>query len=401
MRLYEPEGAVRASLAAIGDVGVIGDARRRAASEGWDAPFAAIRPQVASADLAFANLEFPVGERAWVRPGRSDEFFHDPEVPAALARAGFGVVSLANNHMMDCGGRGLARTLEACRAAGLATVGAGADLAAARAPATFEARGARVVVLAYATAMREAAGPTSPGVAPLEPSLVAEDLVRWRPRADVLVVSAHWGSMYVDYPPPRVTELARAFAAGGADVVLGHHPHVLQGAERRDRALVLYSLGDAVFNSRSGDFEATVAAATRLETGVFTIRACEGAHGLDFEPLALDRDGFPLAPAPAAARAQEQRFAALSAGLADAGARFAAEGAPKLLQYELQSLGTYVRQGRWDRVAKLLGSVRPRHLPLLWQAVARRGRGRARPDGRERGSGPPPAPTDETREGHR
>jgi hypothetical protein len=249
-------------------------------------------------------------------------------------------------------------------------------------PARLEANGARVVVLAYATATRDAAGPASPGVAPLEPALVAEDLARWRPQADVLVVSAHWGSMYVDYPPPRVTELARAFADGGADVVLGHHPHVLQGAERRGRALVLYSLGDAVFNSRSGDFEATVAATTRLETGVFTVRACDGAPGLDVAPLALDRDGFPVAPGPEAARAQADRFAALSAGLADAAARFAAEGAPKLLQYELQSLGTYLRQGRWDRVAKLLGSVRPRHLPLLWQAVARRGRGRTRPGGR-------------------
>ena len=56
-----------------------------------------------------------------------------------------------------------------------------------------------------------------------------------------------------------------------------------------------------------------------------------------------------------------------------AAARFAAEGAPTLLRYELQSLGTYLRQGRWDRVVKLLGSVRARHLPLLWQAVVRRG----------------------------
>jgi hypothetical protein len=169
--------------------------------------------------------------------------------------------------------------------------------------------------------------------------------------------------------------MARVLASGGADVVLGHHPHVLQGAERRGRTLVAYSLGDAVFDGRSGDFEAEVAAATRLETGVVTVHACDRAHGLDFTPLLLDRDGFPELPDELAAQAQESRFAALSGGLADAAARFAAEGAPMLLKYELQSLGTYVRQGRWDRVARLLGSVRPRHLPLLWQAVVRRGRG--------------------------
>jgi len=372
-RLLEPEGAGLLSLAAIGDVGLLGAARVRAAREGWDAPFTSIAPHARAADLAFANLEFPVGERAWVRSGRADEFFHETEVPGALARAGFRVVSLANNHMMDCGPRGLARTLEACRAAGLATAGAGPDLAAARTPACLEVRGARVVVLAYSATERDAAGPATPGVAPLDMELVAADVARWRLEADLLVVSAHWGSMYVDYPPPRVLAMAEQVAAAGADVVLGHHPHVLQGAERRGRALVLYSLGDAVFNARSGDFEAEVAAATRIESGVFTVHAAAGAHGLELAPLRLDADGFPAEPGEADARAQEARFAALSAGLADAAARFASEGAPKLLKYELQSLGRYVRQGRWDRVVKLLGSIRPRHLPLLWQAVARRG----------------------------
>lgn len=375
MRLFAPEGEPRLSLAAIGDVGAIGALRRRMAAAGPDAPFAALRPHAAAADLAFANLEFPVGERAWVREGRADEFFHDAAVPAALARAGFRVVSLANNHMLDCGERGLARTLEACRAAGLATAGAGPDLDAARAPAVLDVHGVRVVLLAYATTGSDAAAPGRPGVAPLDPPLVAEDVARWRPQADVLVVSAHWGSMYVDYPPPRVLATARAIAAAGADLVLGHHPHVLQGAERIGRTLVLYSLGDAVFDSRSGDFEAGVAATIRLESGVFTARLATGAPGLDLAPLVLDRDGVPGEPGAEAAGAQAARFAALSAGLADAEARFAAEGAPKLLKYELQSLGTYVRQGRWDRVVRLLGSVRPRHLPLLWQAVSRRGRG--------------------------
>ena len=97
-----------------------------------------------------------------------------------------------------------------------------------------------------------------------------EDLKRWRSEADVLVVSAHWGSMYVDYPPPRVIELARVMS-GLADVVLGHHPHVTQGFRREGRTLTLMSLGDAVFNGRAGDLQATVAAERRLESGVFTV----------------------------------------------------------------------------------------------------------------------------------
>jgi hypothetical protein len=372
MRVLEGGGAPALVLAAVGDVGIVGSARSRAVREGWDAPFAALRPALAAAGLGFANLEFPVGARDWVRAGRSDEFFHDAEVPAALARAGVHVVSLANNHMMDCGERGLARTLETCRAAGLACVGAGPDLEAARQPARFERGGRRIVVLAYAATVGDAAGPGQPGVAPLDPSLIAADLARWRAEADVLVVSAHWGSMYVDYPPPRVTEMARAIVDAGADVILGHHPHVLQGVERRGRAAVLYSLGDVAFNCHAGDFHAEVAARTRLESAAFTVTAGPDGIAVDAEPLRLDADGFPSACGPADAAAQFARLASLGSGLADAGRAFAAEGAPLLLKYELQSLRTYLRQGRWDRVGKLLGQLRPRHVPLLWQAVGGR-----------------------------
>jgi poly-gamma-glutamate synthesis protein (capsule biosynthesis protein) len=378
MRLLEGGGAPETAFAAIGDVGLVGSARTRAAREDWDAPFVPFRPAFAAAGLGFANLEFPVGERAWVRDGRSDEFFHDAEVLPALVRAGVHVVSLANNHMMDCGERGLARTLAACREAGLACPGAGEDLDAARAPARFERGGRRIVFLAYSSSVNDAAAPGRPGIAPLEPALVAADLARWRAQADLLVVSAHWGSMYVDYPPPRVSEMAAAIVAAGADVVLGHHPHVLQGVERRGSAAVLYSLGDAAFNCRAGDFHAEVAARTRLESAVFTVTAGAAGIAVDAQPVRLDDDGFPAACAPAEGDAQLARLSALGSGLADAAAAFAAEGAPKLLQYELQSMATYLRQGRWDRVVKLLGALRPRHVPLLWQAVAGRGR-KARP----------------------
>jgi hypothetical protein len=375
VRLLEPAGAARLALAAIGDVGVIGSARIRAERDGYDAVFAAAAPALRAADLGFANLELPVGEPGWVRAGRSPEFWHDAAVLPALARAGVRVLALANNHIMDCGPRGLERTLGACESAGLACAGAGLRLEAARRPAELLIGSQRVVVLAYAAPSRESARAGTPGPAPLEAALLREDLARWRARADVLAVSVHWGSMYVDCPPPRVLELAEVLEQGGVDVVLGHHPHVLQGWRRVGGCLTLFSLGDAVFDARAGDFEARTAATTRLESGVFTVRVAD-APGLDVAPLLLDRDGWPQTPQPEQARQQVERLAGLAAGLADARGRFAREGAPRLLDYELESLGHYVRQGRWDRVARLLGSVRPRHLPLLWQALkARRGQG--------------------------
>jgi len=372
VRVLDPVGTERLTLAAIGDVGVVGAARARARREGWDAVLAAAAPALRAADVGFANLELPVGAPEQVRRGRSPEFRHDPELLPALARTGVHVVALANNHVMDCGSDGLERTRTACTEAGLACAGAGSDLETARRPAELLVRGQRVAVLAYAASSAESARPGRPGPAPLEPGILRADLARWRDRTDVLVVSVHWGSMYVDYPPPRVMRLAEELERGGADVVLGHHPHVLQGWRRTGRCLTLFSLGDAVFDPRAGDFEARAGAAVRSESAVFTVRLAE-APGLDVLPLFLDRDGWPGRPGEAQAASQLERLRRLTAGLADAPARFAREGAPRLLGYELESLGHYLRRGRLDRVVRLLGSIRPRHLPLLWEALRRPG----------------------------
>jgi len=375
VRLLEPRGPIRLKVAALGDIGLVGPARARARRQGIDAAFAALAPALGAADLGFANVEMPFGEADWVEPGRTAEFWQDDHVAEGLARAGVQVVSVANNHTMDCGPRGMSRTVEVCRAAGLATVGAGLNLEAARAPARVDVRGQRVVVLAYAATHGDAARESIPGVAPLEADLIMEDLARWRSEADILVVSAHWGTMYVDYPPPRVIELARRIEQQGADLVLGHHPHVLQGFQRHGRHLTLFSLGEAAFNSRSGDFHASLASELRRESGVFTALLAE-EPGLDIDPLWLDADGFPTpADAPTAARIRE-RMERISTRIEDASDRYFSESAPQVVGYELEKLGHYVRQGRLDKIVRMIGTFRPRHVPMLWHAVRRGARSR-------------------------
>jgi hypothetical protein len=372
MRLLDPRGEIRLRIAAVGDVGVIGAVRARARARGFDSVFAALAPRFHEADLAFANLEFPVAEPAWVRPGRAAEFHHDAETVGALARAGVKVVSLANNHMMDYGVEGLKRTLQTCATAGVQTVGAGMDLERASRPARWTLRGMRVVMLGYAATGTDRSREDEPGVAPLDPERVAADLQRWRSEADLLVVSVHWGSMYVDYPPARVLELARSLAEG-ADLVLGHHPHVVQGASRTGRHLTVFSMGDICFDAKAGDFEASIASEKRRESGVFEVLWAD-EPGLDVWPLKLDDDGVPFASGAEQARAQAERLRRLSDGLIDAETRFREECAPKLLRYELESLVQHLRSGRLDRVARLLGGVRPRHLRTLWEAIRNLGR---------------------------
>ena len=373
MILKAPAGEARLRVAAIGDVGAAGRARARARRDGYDSLFRAVAPALRAADLAFANLEFPIAEPSEVRAGRAPEFRHETAIAPALAAAGVRVVSLANNHMMDCGERGLTRTLAACASAGIQTVGAGATLERATEPARFTVRGRRVVVLAYAAAAGDQASAAGAGVAPLDSGQPERDLARWRPLAEDLIVSVHWGSMYVDYPPPRVLEIAARLESLGADLILGHHPHVTQGWRARGGTLTLFSLGDVVFDPAAGDFEARVAAETRRDTGVFTVTLA-GEPGLALEPCVIDADGVPEAADSERATAAIARLQRLSAGLASGEDRFRNESAPALLRYEWQSLGAYLRAGRFDRALRLLMSVRPRHLPLIWGALVRGGR---------------------------
>src|SRR5207342_3195452 len=113
-------------------------------------------------------------------------------------------------------------------------------------------------------------------------------------------------------------------------------------------------------NSRAGDFRANVGSQSRLSSGVFTARLTSGAPGLDVDLHRLDDDGIPIGVDAAEAERMTAHLRTISAGLADASKRFAEEGASQLMKYEWEGLGHYVRQGRADKILKLLFSVRPR-----------------------------------------
>jgi poly-gamma-glutamate synthesis protein (capsule biosynthesis protein) len=356
----------------VGDIGIVGSARTRARVAGYApllAPLLAAQPPL---DLAFANLEFPVAEPGWMLKGRTQEFWHEPGVATGLAGAGFQVVSLANNHMMDASERGLRCTLEACRAAGLRTVGAGMTLAEAREPARLTIRDQRVVVLGYASAGKsDQAGNEVAGVAPLDLELVREDVARWRSEADLLVLSVHWGSMYVDSPPARVVRMGEELTRMGADLVLGHHPHVLQGFRREAGHLTLFSLGDAAFNAGSGDLDVKWTREGRRHSGLFVALVAD-EPGREFHGVELDADGLPAQADEAYTLRAGQRLAELSTDWERPEQRFREEGAPRLMNYELAALGQYLKTGRIDRAVKLLASVRPRHFSILLDALRSR-----------------------------
>jgi len=249
-----PEEPPVIALAAIGDVLLAAQTTKPGSLQEAKSPFAAVKPVLSGADIAFCNLECPLSDSK--EAAEKKYLFRAPPASAAILRsAGIDVVSLANNHTLDYGRKGLLDTFQALQAEGISWVGAGEDLQEAQQPQVFSFGSGdnrtRVALLAYSNMLPTDFYATSlPGTAPALDSLIRKGVSEASQQADFVIVSFHWGDENSQFPGLRERTLARLAIDSGADVVLGCHPHVLQGIERCRGGLIAYSLGNFVFPSR-------------------------------------------------------------------------------------------------------------------------------------------------------
>jgi len=217
-------------------------------------PFLALRDSLAAADITFGNLESPIAPDSSAAPDSGGIFTAPPAAAAALARAGFDVVSTANNHAWDGGPAAVEETMRQLTRAGVRFVGSGFGRDMAEQPVILERRGWRVAFFALTRAWNPApytfyshagsqfiawgdTGRIYPAIRELKAS----------GRADLVVVSMHGGTEYVDTPPKHMQDLARGLVDAGADLILAHHPHVLQPVVWYRRKPIVQSLGNFVF----------------------------------------------------------------------------------------------------------------------------------------------------------
>jgi poly-gamma-glutamate synthesis protein (capsule biosynthesis protein) len=241
-------------LVAVGDVMMHADVKKAAEDQGsFEALWADVAPLFKGADLAFANLETPVAP-ATGRPGRPFQFNAPENLPAALKASGLTVLSTANNHAYDQGKQGVKETVERLKEAKLVSVGSGETKAAAEAPRILEANGVRVGLLGYTDLFNLDLNHKAdePWVRPMDLEEAKAAVKALRAQADAVVVSVHWGDEYHHQPTKRHRQIAEALVAAGADLVLGHHPHVLQPMELVEaegrKGVVAFSLGNFISN---------------------------------------------------------------------------------------------------------------------------------------------------------
>lgn len=224
---------------------------------GYAWPWGDLLPILRDVDLFLINLECALTRRTERWAGDPDKpfFFRvDPDGVQTLSAGRVDFAALANNHIGDFGNEGLLETVAALERAEIAHAGAGADLAAASAPAILTARGRRVGVVAFADHPAAwAATDAEPGLnyTPISPAglpfaAVESAIAAVRSRADVVLFCIHWGPNMRPRPTPLFQAFARWVVDAGADLFWGHSAHVVQGVEIRQGTPILYDTGDFV-----------------------------------------------------------------------------------------------------------------------------------------------------------
>jgi poly-gamma-glutamate capsule biosynthesis protein CapA/YwtB (metallophosphatase superfamily) len=236
------------SVIVVGDIMLGGRAKKAVAEFGPDYPFDGVLPLLRRVPIVLGNLEGPFAEKAR-KLQRNFSYRVDVSLASSLSRAGINVVTLANNHLMDCGRSGVLETLDVLSHANVFALGAGTNERAAHAPVIRQAGGIRIGLLGYYWNRRTAATMDHPGSAMDPPEALETDIRALRKHADRIVVTFHWGVPYEREPSPDDRAKAHFAVDCGADAVVGHHPHVVQPFEIYCGCPIFYSVGNFAFGS--------------------------------------------------------------------------------------------------------------------------------------------------------
>jgi len=367
------DGNRRAILRAVGDVALIAGAAQ-ALIERRSAAWRETASVLGGADITFANFEMalPRGDRERVAADVSPDLVGVAAALDSFLDAGVDVVALATNHIMDWGAEGLSDTLAQFRERGVETVGAGMTLDEAARPVVVERADLRVGFAAFTPEQRWTAGPDSPGAAPLRFELVRNAL-EGMGDVDVRIISLHWGLEMSSYPTPEDRQLARRIAGAGADLILGHHPHVIQGVERFGRTHVVYSMGNFIFDINAGRVEHGFEP-DDLRSG-YMVEAELGAGGvakLRTVPVWLDEDGLGAVAAGDRGERIAKRVRSCSERIEEGSASVWEHASGTLVRHKLKCMRVSLRDGGLRLVFGELRHVRLRHFKLLWGYIVGR-----------------------------
>ena len=216
----------------------------------YEYPFRSVKKYFEEPDIVFGNLDCTLARSKMIR-AKGPNLYSPPESVNALKYLNFRIVSLGNNHINDFGEEGITKTKKILKENGILSFGAGKNLKEANKEVFVNANGLEVVFLGYTTDEMHVrsiiATSNTAGCVFYDIKKIGEDIERVKQKSDVICVSLHWGYEYYHYPSPHAVNLAHQIIEAGANIVIGHHPHVIQGIERYKHGIIFYSLGNFFF----------------------------------------------------------------------------------------------------------------------------------------------------------
>ena len=267
-------------ISAVGDIMLGGTAEPVLEELSYNHPFKQVKQLFNGSHIVIGNLEGPLTNSDKPYINKTYLFKTPPEkVAPALKQAGFTMINLANNHIMDFGITGLKDTMQALEANHMQYVGAGLNLSQARAGKITETMGQKIGFLSYSLTFPKSfwADKHKPGTAFGHEHQIKQDIRRMRLLSDIVIVSFHWGNEKSTELREYQPLLAHAAIDEGAAMVIGHHPHILQAVEHYKNGIILYSLGNFTFGSYSKDSEFSVVATAEFRNKHF--------HSLRLTPI--------------------------------------------------------------------------------------------------------------------
>ena len=330
-------------------------------------PYREIAPVLRAADLAFANLETPLLDEL----GPGAELAAPVSVAPLLAAAGFRLLNLANNHIADHGAGGLAGTRAALAAAGVATLGAGPDATAARGLQVVDLDGLTLGWLGCARTLQPQEA-TGESFWEYDPAELAARVRAARDQVDVLAVSIHMGYMFVDYPHPDQRRQVLGFLDAGADLVVMHHAHVLQGVEVTDAGgVACYSLGNLLFDWTAGEVAYDRMLEEQRSGGVFVFELDRrGVCCVAVLPTRVDDDWIVRWAVGESGRAILERLRRISGDWHGAAGAFHRQLADRATGLAVREVVSELRRGGLFAIPRLARRIRKHHLRMLvhWPA---------------------------------
>jgi len=246
-------------------------------------PFENVKRVFNSKDILFGNLETVLSTQG-EKTKKAVLLYSTPEKARYLKDIDFDVLNIANNHILDLGAEGFINTMEVLNKNGINSIGAYYDKSI-HDYLILERNGIKLGFLGYTIGHFKVLKDIS--INKLKEKKIIADIKSVKDKCDIVIISLHWGTENVHYPSPKQIELAHNLIDNGASVIIGHHPHVIQGIEEYNNGLIAYSLGNFQFNPELSQSRTNSSIILRLnfnENKMFEY---------SFIPIIINRDFLP------------------------------------------------------------------------------------------------------------